>query len=49
MGVGFKTVILAPWMPIFCFPLEQDVELSAHPACLDAAMFWSLDDNGLNL
>ena len=48
---GFEALLLAAQKTaVFsCLPLEQDVELSAHPACLDAAMFWSLDDNGLNL
>jgi hypothetical protein len=35
VGVGFKTFILAPWKPVFCLPLDQDVELSAPPVpCL---------------
>jgi hypothetical protein len=33
MGVGFKTLILAAWEPVFsCLPLNEDVELSDPPA-----------------
>lgn len=32
VGVTFKTLILAPWKPVFsCLPSEQDVEFSAPP------------------
>jgi hypothetical protein len=35
MGVGFKTLVLAAWKPIFYWPSDEDVELSAPPApCL---------------
>ena len=35
VGVGFKTLILAPWKPVFCLPSEQDVEHLAFPtSCL---------------
>ena len=36
VGVGFKTLILAAWKPVFSLqPLDKDVELSALPApCL---------------
>ena len=26
VGVGFKTLILADWKPVFCLPLDEDVE-----------------------
>ena len=43
MGVGFKSLILAAWMLVFCLPSEQGVELSAPPAsCLDTTMLPTL-------
>ena len=31
--IDFKIFVLAAWKPVFsCLPLEQDVELSAHPS-----------------
>jgi hypothetical protein len=50
-GVGFETLLLAAWKPVFsCLPLEQDVELSAPPSpCLPGCCYVSChDDNGLN-
>jgi hypothetical protein len=33
VGVGFKTLLLASWKPVFCYwPSDEDVELSAPPA-----------------
>ena len=52
MGVGFKTLVLATWKPVFCYqPSDEDVELSTPPAsCLpECCHVSSLDDNGLNL
>jgi hypothetical protein len=35
VGVGFNTLVLAAWKPVFCLPLEQDIEFLAPPApCL---------------
>ena len=35
VGVGFKTLILTPWNPVFCLLSEQDVALLAPPTpCL---------------
>ena len=31
-GVGFETLLLATWKPVFCLYLDQDAELSAPPA-----------------
>ena len=48
LGMGFKTLILAAWKPVFCQQLsDEDVELSAPLApCLTEGCH---DDNGLNL
>jgi hypothetical protein len=36
VGIGFKTLILAAWKPVFSYqPSDEDVELAASPApCL---------------
>ena len=32
VGMGFNTLVLAAWKPVFsCLPLEQDVEFSNIP------------------
>jgi len=31
VGMGFKTLVLAAWKPVFCLPSVGDVELSAPP------------------
>jgi hypothetical protein len=53
VGLGFKTLILAVWEPVFSYqPLDEDVELSAPPApCLPGYCHAPsrLDDNGLKL
>jgi len=51
-GMGFETLLLAAWKPVFsCLPLEQDVELLAPPApCLPGCCHASShDDYGQNL
>jgi hypothetical protein len=50
--MGFETLLLASWKPVFSWlPSEQDVELSAPPApCLPGSCHaFCLHDNGLNL
>ena len=54
VGVGFTTLILTAWKPVFCLPLEQDVELSGPPAPHLPGHHLGLpghrlDDIGLNL
>jgi hypothetical protein len=52
VGLGFKTLILASWKPVFsCLPSEQNVELSALsvPCLPEHCQCSHLDDNGLNL
>jgi hypothetical protein len=49
--MGFKTLILVAWKPVFQWPSDEDVELSALPVpslpgCCQAP---HLDDNKLNL
>ena len=50
VGVGFETLLLAKWEPVW-LPLDEDVELSAPPApCLHGHCHAScLDANEINL
>jgi hypothetical protein len=49
VGVGFKTLILAAWKPVFSsLPLDEDVELSAPsapclPGCCHAPTLMIMD------
>jgi hypothetical protein len=31
VGVGFKTLVIAVQKPVFCLPLDEDVEFSVPP------------------
>ena len=43
VGVGFNTLVLAAWKPVFCLPSGEDVELLALPVHCHAPILMIMD------